>query len=88
MGLLDDLAQPVTTPTNVVRMVVIMETMTDEERAAVQDALDKIVANLDRPNTYPGYSSSWLSKVLRANGHQISSTAVQRYARSLHERTG
>ena len=58
----------------------MMETLTDEERTAVQIALDKVADGLKtKTSVQTGYTSRWFSKVLAEAGHNVSDRMVRRH---------
>jgi len=78
MGLLDDLTDPPVTIIGRVEQLLENE-LSAEERVAVLEALEKIRENHKAPGTHPGYSVSWLERVLKANGHQVGETSIRRW---------
>jgi hypothetical protein len=58
----------------------MMETLTDEERQAVESALEKVTAGLKtKSSVQTGYTARWFSKVLEEAGHHVSDRMVRRH---------
>lgn len=56
----------------------LVQSLEGEERASVENALNKIQTDSGQGRSKV-YSCSWLSSVLRKNGHNISSSTIARH---------
>jgi hypothetical protein len=79
MGLLDDLKSGHTQTSNGHRLDVILAELTDEEREAVLEVIEKLRENLRQHGAHPQYSMKWLAKLLTSYGHSISPDSIKRW---------
>lgn len=82
MGLAEALqAVPKPEPLVRCRIYYLREVLEGEDLQVFNDTLTKLVAipGNDRKNGKSGLTARWLSDVLKANGHDISSSTIQRH---------
>jgi len=82
MGLADELkAVPKPAPLVRCRVYYLRETIEGEDLHVFNDTIAKLVAipGNERKNGKSGLTARWLSDVLKANGHDISSSTIQRH---------
>jgi hypothetical protein len=79
MGLLDDLKSGHAQPSQARRLDIILTALSDEEREAVLEVIEKLRDNLRQRGTHPQYSLRWLADLLTSYGHQISPESIKRW---------
>lgn len=78
MGLIDDLATPVSN-SEPCKFKILRDTLSGEEQEALDSALQKVLTD-ERSARAKAYSFVWLADVLTNNGHPISRSTISRHA--------